>query len=217
MPVAIMENVEKKFKVPLIELWGMTEIAGLGSTHPLYGKNKHGSIGCALPFCELKIVDVDNVKKNMPIGEVGELMVKGPITMMGYFGDKEKTNETLEPDGWLHSGDLGKMDNDGYVYIVDRKKDMILVSGFNVFPNEVEDWVNNHPCVLESAAIGVPNERSGEAVKLFVVLREQSVDPTEIIRHCRAGLTSYKVPKEVVFVEDLPKSIIGKILRRELR
>mgnify|MGYP001314390309 CR=1 FL=1 len=130
MPIATMKSVENEFKVPLIELWGMTEIAGLGSTHPLYGKNKHGSIGCAMPYCELKIVNPENASETLPRGDVGELMVKGPITMMGYFGDEEKTRETLEPDGWLHSGDLGTMDEDGCVYIVDRKKDMIIVSGF---------------------------------------------------------------------------------------
>ena len=132
----------------------MTEVAGLGSTHPLYGKNKHGSIGCALPFCELKIVNVDNVKKNMPIGEVGELMVKGPITMMGYFGDEKRTKETLENDGWLHSGDLAKMDEDGYYYIVDRKKDLILTAGYNVYPAESERVLAKHPSV-SIAAVGL--------------------------------------------------------------
>ena len=160
---------------------------------------------------------VDEQENDAAEGATGELWIRGPQVMQGYWQQPEATRDVISRDGWFKTGDFAQIDDEGYIKIVDRKKDMILVSGFNVFPNEVEDWVNNHPCVLESAAIGVPNERSGEAVKLFVVLREQSVDPTEIIRHCRAGLTSYKVPKEVVFVEDLPKSIIGKILRRELR
>jgi long-chain acyl-CoA synthetase len=160
---------------------------------------------------------VDEQENDAAEGATGELWIRGPQVMQGYWQQPEATRDVISRDGWFKTGDFAQIDDEGYIKIVDRKKDMILVSGFNVFPNEVEDWVNNHPYVLESAAIGVPNERSGEAVKLFVVLREQSVDPTEIIRHCRAGLTSYKVPKEVVFVEDLPKSIIGKILRRELR
>ncbi|HIB70014.1 MAG TPA: acyl-CoA synthase, partial [Candidatus Marinimicrobia bacterium] len=153
MPVATMEAVEKGFGVPLYELWGMTEIAGLGSTHPLYGKNKHGSIGCAIPYCELRIADVDDASKTMPRGEVGELMVRGPIVMIGYFGDEEKTRETLEPDGWLHSGDLGTMDEDGCVCIVDRKKDMILTGGYNVYPAEIERVLAAHPDVA-LAAVG---------------------------------------------------------------
>jgi long-chain acyl-CoA synthetase len=147
MPVATMEAVEAGFKVPLYELWGMTEIAGLGSSHPLYGKNKHGSIGCAMPYCELRIADVEDGSITMPRGEVGELMVRGPIVMMGYFGDEEKTRETLEPNGWLHSGDLGTMDEDGCVFIVDRKKDMILTGGYNVYPAEIERVLAAHPDV----------------------------------------------------------------------
>jgi long-chain acyl-CoA synthetase len=126
MPVATMKAVEKGFKVPLYELWGMTEIAGLGSTHPLYGKNKHGSIGCAIPYCELRIADVDDAAKTMPRGEVGELMVRGPIVMMGYFGDETKTRETLEPDGWLHSGDLGTCGPETGCYLSRAGHDRLL-------------------------------------------------------------------------------------------
>ena len=217
MPIAIMENVEKKFKVPLIELWGMTEIAGLGSTHPLYGKNKHGSIGCALPYCELKIVDVDNVKKNMPIGEVGELMVKGPITMMGYFGDEKRTKETLENDGWLHSGDLAKMDEDGYYYIVDRKKDMILTAGYNVYPAEIERVLAKHPSVSIAAVGKEEDELKGEIAKAYVVLKENfKPSEDELINFCRQQLAAYKCPRKVMFVDDVPKTSSGKIMRREL-
>ena len=133
-----METVEKNFGVPLTELWGMTEIAGLGSTHPHDGNVKYGSIGCALPDCELRIADPEDPDRALPRQEVGELQVKGPITMMGYFGAEQKTKETLLESGWLRTGDLGHMDEDGYVFIVDRLKDMILTGGFNVYPAEIE-------------------------------------------------------------------------------
>lgn len=217
MPVTIMENVEKKFKVPLIELWGMTEIAGLGSTHPLYGKNKHGSIGCAMPYCELKIADIDDPTKEMPVGEVGELMVKGPITMMGYFGDTKRTNETLEKDGWLHSGDLAKIDNEGYYYIVDRKKDMILTAGYNVYPAEIERVLAKHSSI-SIAAVGKENDKlKGEIAKAYVVLKEnEKISEEELINFCKTHLAAYKCPRKVIFVDDVPKTSSGKIMRREL-
>ena len=200
--------------VEIHEGYGLTECSPVVSVN-IPGKSKLGTVGPVVPETEVRVVDEQ--ENDAAEGATGELWIRGPQVMQGYWQQPEATRDVISRDGWFKTGDFAQIDDEGYIKIVDRKKDMILVSGFNVFPNEVEDWVNNHPCVLESAAIGVPNERSGEAVKLFVVLREQSVDPTEIIRHCRAGLTSYKVPKEVVFVEDLPKSIIGKILRRELR
>ena len=200
--------------VEILEGYGLTECSPVVSVN-IPGKSKLGTVGPVVPETEVRVVDEQ--ENDAAEGATGELWIRGPQVMQGYWQQPEATRDVINRDGWFKTGDFAQIDDEGYIKIVDRKKDMILVSGFNVFPNEVEDWVNNHPYVLESAAIGVPNERSGEAVKLFVVLREQSVDPTEIIRHCRAGLTSYKVPKEVVFVEDLPKSIIGKILRRELR
>ena len=217
MPVATMVAVEKGFGVPLYELWGMTEIAGLGSTHPLYGKNKHGSIGCAIPYCELRIADVDDASKTMPRGEVGELMVRGPIVMIGYFGDEEKTRETLEPDGWLHSGDLGTMDEDGCVCIVDRKKDMILTGGYNVYPAEIERVLAAHPDVALAAVGKQPDEMKGEIAKAYVVLKE-GVTGTEqnMIDFCRKSLAAYKCPRKVQFVDDVPKTSTGKIMRREL-
>jgi long-chain acyl-CoA synthetase len=217
MPVATMEAVEKEFKAPLYELWGMTEIAGLGSTHPLYGKNKHGSIGCAIPYCELRIADVDDASKTMPRGEVGELMVRGPIVMMGYFGDEEKTRETLEPDGWLHSGDLGTMDDDGCVFIVDRKKDMILTGGYNVYPAEIERVLAAHPDVALAAVGKQPDEIKGEIAKAYVVLKEGATSTEqEMIDFCRGSLASYKCPRKVQFVMDVPKTNTNKIMRREL-
>ena len=217
MPIATMEAVEKAFKVPLIELWGMTEIAGLGSTHPLYGQNKHGSIGCAMPYCELKIVNSENASETLPRGEVGELMVKGPITMMGYFGDQDKTNETLEPDGWLHSGDLGKMDNDGYVYIVDRKKDMILTAGYNVYPAEIERVLANHPDVALAAVGKETDELKGEIAKAYIVLKDEAkISEQDLIDFCHETLAAYKCPRKIKFVKDVPKTSTGKIMRREL-
>lgn len=217
MPVATMEAVEKGFKVPLYELWGMTETAGVGSTHPLYGRNKHGSIGCAVPYCELRIVDVDDVAKTMPQGEVGELMIRGPIVMMGYYGDEEKTRETLEPDGWLHSGDLGWMDEDGCVFIVDRKKDMILTGGYNVYPAEIERVLAAHPDVALAAVGKQPDPMKGEIAKAYVVLKEGATSTEQaLIDFCRISLAAYKCPRKVQFVDDVPKTSTGKIMRREL-
>jgi len=217
MPVPTMEAVESAFKVPLIELWGMTEIAGLGSTHPLLGSNKHGSIGCAIPYCELRIADAEDAGRTMPRGEVGELMVRGPIVMMGYFGDEEKTRETLEPDGWLHTGDLGTMDEDGCVFIVDRKKDMILTGGYNVYPAEIERVLAAHPAVALSAVGKQPDAMKGEIAKAYVVLKaDASCTEEELIAFCRESLAAYKCPRLVQFVSDVPKTSTGKIMRREL-
>jgi long-chain acyl-CoA synthetase len=217
MPVATMEAVETAFEVPLIELWGMTEIAGLGSTHPLYGPNKHGSIGCALPYCELRIADVDDANKTMPRGEVGELMVRGPIVMMGYFNNEDQTREAIEPDGWLHTGDLGTMDEDGCVFIVDRKKDMILTGGYNVYPAEIERVLAAHPVVALAAVGKLPDPVKGEIAKAYIVLKsDTSTTEDEIIKFCRKSLAAYKCPRKVQFVKDVPKTSTGKIMRREL-
>jgi long-chain acyl-CoA synthetase len=217
MPVATMKAVEEGFKVPLTELWGMTEIAGLGSTHPLYGTNKHGSIGCAIPYTELRIADAEYAAITMPRDEVGELMVRGPIVMSGYFGDDEKTRETLEPDGWLHTGDLGTMDEDGCVYIVDRKKDMILTGGYNVYPAEIERVLAGHPAVALAAVGKQEDALKGEIAKAYVVLKEgETGDEQEIIAFCREKLAAYKCPRKVQFVADVAKTSTGKIMRREL-
>jgi long-chain acyl-CoA synthetase len=217
MPVAVMEAVEAAFKVPLIELWGMTEIAGLGATHPWLGKNRHGFIGCALPYCELRIADPENAACTLPHGEVGELMVRGPIVMTGYFGDPDKTRETLEPDGWLHTGDLGTMDQDGCVSIVDRKKDMILTGGYNVYPAEIERVLAAHPDVALAAVGKQADEIKGEIAKAYIMLKDgASVTEEDIIAFCRISLAAYKCPRKVQFVKDVPKTSTGKIMRREL-
>ena len=167
-----------------------------------------------LPSTDIKLLDEDG--NDVPLGEPGEMWVKGPQVMKGYLNRAEATDEILK-DGWLATGDIATVDKQGYFYIVDRKKDMILVSGFNVFPNEIEEVAAMHEGIVEAAAVGVPHEVSGEVVKLYVVRKDDSVTEESVIAHCREHLTGYKVPKQVVFKDDLPKTNVGKILRRELR
>ena len=218
MPEPKMREVEDRFGCPLIELWGMTELGGLGTTFPAYGPNKHGSIGIQLPYVECRIADVEDANKTLPPDEVGELMVRGPIVMMGYFGNEEKTKETIEPDGWLHTGDVAQMDGEGCVYIVDRKKDMILTAGYNVYPAEIERVVAGHPAVALVAVGSVPDEMKGELAKAYIVLKEGiNATEQEIIEFCRESLAAYKVPRLVQFVSDVPKTSTGKVMRRMLR
>ena len=167
-----------------------------------------------VPSTDIKLLDDDG--NEVPFGDPGEMYVKGPQVMKGYLNRPEATDEIIK-DGWLATGDIAKCDEDGYFYIVDRKKDMILVSGFNVYPNEVEDVAANMGGILECAAIGVADEKSGEAVKLFVVKSNPDLTEQQVIQHCKDNLTGYKVPKYVEFRDDLPKTNVGKILRRELR
>ncbi|MBL4603091.1 MAG: AMP-binding protein [Emcibacteraceae bacterium] len=217
MPIAAMKEVESAFKVPLIELWGMTEIAGLGATHALLGTNKHGSIGCALPYCEVRIAEAEDASRTLAYGEVGELMIRGPIVMMGYYGDRQKTHETIEADGWLHTGDLATMDQDGCVRIVDRKKDMILTGGYNVYPAEIERVLAEHPAVAIAAVGKLPDDLKGEIAKAYIVLKNDAkCTEEEIIAFCRNVLAAYKCPRKVQFVNDVPKTSTGKIMRREL-
>lgn len=179
------------------------------------GKVRLGTVGQLVPETEIKVVDEDN--NAVSPGERGEAWVRGPQVMLGYWAQEQASRESITEDGWFKTGDYVEVSDDGYITIVDRKKDMILVSGFNVFPNEIEDWVDHHPDVLESAAIGVPDDRTGERIKLFVVSKSGQEPTDSIVKHCKEGLTAYKIPREIVYVEDLPKSIIGKILRRELK
>jgi len=213
MSSSIAEEWLEKTGCEIMEGYGLTECSPAVTVN-VPGRVLAGTVGFALP--ETELCTANEAGEILSPGERGELWIRGPQVMQGYWKQEQATREALTPEGWFKSGDYAEIDSDGYVRIVDRKKDMILVSGFNVFPNEIEDWVNRHPSVLESAAIAAPNERTGEAVKLFVVIDGDKPGVEEIIAHCRQGLTSYKVPKEVVFVDDLPKSIIGKILRREL-
>jgi long-chain acyl-CoA synthetase len=217
MPVPTSREVEERFGVPLIELWGMTEIGGLGTTHPLYGPNRHGSIGIPLPFVECRIADREDPSKTLGPDEDGELMLRGPIVMQGYYGNEKATKETLEPDGWLHSGDIARMDGEGYIYIVDRKKDMIITGGYNVYPAELERVIAGHPAVAMVAVGSQPDEAKGELAKAYVVPKEDAQENEEtIIEYCREHLAAYKVPRAVQFVSNLPQTSTGKIMRREL-
>jgi long-chain acyl-CoA synthetase len=175
---------------------------------------KEGTIGIPFPSTDVKLVDED--RKPVAVGQPGELACRGPQVMLGYWQRPDETAKVLE-DGWLYTGDVAQMDEEGYFKIVDRKKDMILVSGFNVYPNEVEDCLANHPGVREAAVIGVPDEHSGEVVKAFIVRKDPALTAEQVREHCKASLAGYKVPRQVEFREDLPKSPIGKIIRRELR
>ncbi|MFA3760897.1 long-chain-fatty-acid--CoA ligase FadD [Yersinia sp. 2544 StPb PI] len=216
MPVqkAVAERWEKLTGKHLLEGYGLTECSPLVTGNPYDLKHYSGSIGLPVPSTDVRLVDDEG--NEVGLGEPGELWVRGPQVMLGYWQRPEATDEVLK-DGWLATGDIATLDEQGFLRIVDRKKDMILVSGFNVYPNEIEDVVALHPKVLESAAVGVPNEVSGETVKLFVVKKDASLTPEELLTHCRRYLTGYKVPKIVEFRDELPKSNVGKILRRELR
>lgn len=198
---------------PVIQGYGLTETSPVLSFNPL-GKTRDGSIGIPLPSTFMRCVDDQG--QPVPQGERGEIAVKGPQVMRGYWNKPEETAEVLK-DGWFLTGDIGVMDEDGYFSIVDRKKDMVVVSGFNVYPNEIEDCLASHPGIFESAVIGVPDEATGEAVKAFVVLTDKSLTPDDIRAHCKKHLTAYKVPKRVEMRDQLPKSNVGKILRKDLR
>jgi long-chain acyl-CoA synthetase len=216
--MAIQRSVNDQWKSVtgknLVEGYGMTEASPVVSVNPIDGSGKIGSIGMPVPSTDVRIVDdTGNV---LPVGQEGEIQVKGPQVMLGYYHKPEETANTIR-DGWLCTGDIGMMDEDGYFRVVDRKKDMIIVSGFKVFPNEVEDVVQAHPKVKECAVVGMPSEKSGEAVKLFIVKKDKSLSKNEILDYCREKLTGYKIPKEVEFRDSLPKTNVGKILRRELR
>ena len=213
---AVAEKWEKVTHCALIEGYGMTESSPVATINPLVdGAHFSGSIGLPVPSTSISIQDEDG--KQLDLGEVGEICIQGPQVMKGYWNQPGETRKVLSEDGWLRTGDIGRIDDHGYVFIVDRKKDMILVSGFNVYPNEIEDTVMQHPGVAEVAAIGVPDEHSGEVVKVFVVRKDPNLTVEQLKEFCRANLTGYKRPKVIEFRDALPKSNVGKILRRELR
>ncbi|MEM9677139.1 MAG: AMP-binding protein [Pseudomonadota bacterium] len=215
--MALQSSVAERWEAvsgkPVLEGYGLTESSPVITFNPL-GKTRPNSIGIPVPSTELRCVDEQG--KDVPQGEPGELAARGPQIMKGYWNRPEETAKTMLDD-WLLTGDIGQMDEDGYFYIVDRKKDMVLVSGFNVFPNEIEDCLARHPGILEAAVIGVPDGASGEAVKAFVVLTDTTLTSEAIRAYCKEHLTAYKVPKVVEVREDLPKSNVGKILRKDLR
>ena len=217
IPASVSQRFEALTGIKISEGYGLTETSPATHFNPMAGTKKEGSIGPAWPDTDAKIVDLDDGVTEMPIGTEGELVIKGPQVMKGYWKRPDETNDMIR-DGWLHTGDIAKMDDDGYFYIVGRTKVMIICSGCNVYPDEVDEVLTAHPAVLESATIGIPDERRGETVKSFVVLRpEYSTSADELKEHCAAQLASYKVPRIIEFREALPKSTVLKILRRELR
>jgi long-chain acyl-CoA synthetase len=217
LPIEVIERFEKLSGAMLYEGYGLTEASPTTHSTPTLAKRKIGSVGLPFPSTECKIVDLETGERVVPVGEAGELCVRGPQVMKGYWNRPEETAIALR-DGWLYTGDVARMDEDGFFYIVQRKKDMIIVSGFNVYPNEVEDVLFTHPAVLEAVVIGVPDHYRGEAVKAFIVLRPgANATADEVTEFCRANLAKYKVPTLVEFMPSLPKSAVGKVLRRELR
>lgn len=217
--MAIQRPVAEKWKQitgrPLVEGFGMTETSPCACVNPLNNDERIGTIGLPLSSTYIRIADPDT-NTALPLGEVGEIQVYGPQVMKGYYQKPEETAKVIV-DGWMKTGDMGLMDNDGFVKIVDRLKDMILVSGFNVYPNEIEEVIASHPKVLEVAAIGIPDEKSGEVPKVFIVKKDPSLTEEEVLKHCNDNLTGYKRPRYVEFRTELPKTNVGKILRRALR
>jgi long-chain acyl-CoA synthetase len=211
---AVAEHWKKVTGCILTQAWGLTETSPAACINPA-NEDFNDSIG--LPISSTEVAIMNDAGEPLPIGESGEICVRGPQVMQGYYNRPDETAKVMLPDGWLRTGDIGRMDARGYVFIEDRKKDMINVSGFNVYPNEVESVAVTHPGVLEAAAVAKADERSGEVVALFVVRKDPALTAEAVIEHCRAALTGYKVPKYVYFKSDLPKTNVGKILRRELR
>ena len=217
--MAVQEAVAKKWLAitgcPVAEGYGLSETSAGVTCNPTDTDAYSGSIGLPMPNVEIRILDDDG--KDVPLGQAGEIAIKGPQVMSGYWQRPDETANVMTPDGFFKSGDVGVMDERGYMRIVDRKKDMILVSGFNVYPNEIEGVVASHPGVLECAAVGVPDKQAGEAVMLFVVKKDPNLTKQELMKYCMEQLTGYKKPKYVEFRDELPKTNVGKILRRQLR
>ena len=217
LPVDVMEQFEARTGARIAEAYGMTEASSVTHVNPLKGQRKFGSIGIPIIGTEAKIVGVEDPTIEVGVGEIGELMVKGPQVMQGYWNSPDETANAMI-DGWLRTGDIARMDEEGYFYIVDRKKDMILSAGYNVYPREVEEVLYQHPKVLEAAVIGLPDGMRGERIGAYIILKPgQTATPAEIRTFCRERLAPYKQPRTVVFRDNLPKSLAGKVLRRQLR
>jgi long-chain acyl-CoA synthetase len=212
---AVAERWKQLTGVTLVEAYGLTETSPACCMNPLDLPDYNGAIGLPIPSTDCCLKDEEG--RMLPQGEVGELCTRGPQVMAGYWQRPEETAKVIDADGWLHTGDMARMDERGFFFIVDRKKDMILVSGFNVYPNEIEDVVAMMPGVLEVAAVGVADEKSGEAVKVVIVRKDPTLTAEQVKAFCRENLTGYKLPKFIEFRDELPKSNVGKILRRELR
>lgn len=213
LPLAVLEGFEKKFNCQILEGYGLSEASAVLTAHTLEMVRKPGSVGKPIAGVELLIVDDNN--QPLPTGQVGELVARGPNIMREYYHLPEETRSVLR-DGWLYTGDMGYIDEDGYVYIVERKKDLIIRGGFNVYPRDVEEVLNRHPAVAESAVIGIPSERMGEEVKAFIVLRAE-IEVETLKAYCREALANYKTPSEIAFVSALPRNPVGKIDKKELR
>ncbi|PWR21681.1 AMP-binding protein [Zavarzinia compransoris] len=218
MPTAKIEAVVSRFGCPLLELWGMTEVAGPAVTHSPYWPPRLGSIGLPVPGVEARIADLADPARDAGPGQAGELVVRGPLVTQGYWNNPAATAETIDPAGWLATGDIARMDEDGYIFIVDRKKDLIITAGYNVYPAELEQVIAMHPAVAMVAVAGVPDADKGEIAQAFVVRHSgAALDEAELLLHCRHHLAAYKIPRRIAFVSDLPKTSTGKILRRSLR
>lgn len=217
MPKALLERFKEKTDVEIIEGYGLTEASPVTHLNPLRGKKKLGSIGLPFPDTDCRVVDLETGTKDMPPGEPGELIIRGPQVAKEYYHKPEETAETFR-DGWLYTGDVAVMDEDGYFTIVDRKKDMVVVGGYNVYPREIDEVLLMHPKIAEAAAVGVPDDLRGEAIKAYVVPAEgEEISAAEVKKWCREQLSSYKVPKAVEIRQELPKTIVGKVLRRKLK
>lgn len=217
LPVKVQEVFEKITGGKLTEGYGLSEASPVTHSNPIYGKNVPGSIGLPIPDTEMKIVDIETGDTELPIGESGELCVRGPQVMEGYLNMPEETAQSLR-DGWLYTGDIAKVDEEGYTYIVDRKKDMVIAGGYNIFPRDIEEVLYTHPKIKEAAVAGISDPYRGETLKAYVVLKEgETLTEEEVIEFCKENLAAYKVPKLVEFRTELPKTMVGKILRRALR
>jgi long-chain acyl-CoA synthetase len=217
LPIEVIKSFEEKTGSQICEGYGLSETSPVVTTNPWGAKTKAGSIGVPLPDTEIRVVDLEEGTKDMPTGQPGELIIKGPQVTSGYYKMPDETAKTVK-DGWLFTGDIGMIDEEGYFFIVDRKKDMIIAGGYNIYPRDIDEVLFQNPKILEACAIGIPDSYRGETVKAFVVLKPgESMTKEEVINFCKEKLAKYKVPTQVEFIDTLPKSGVGKILRKELR
>jgi len=217
MPTASILEVERRLGCPVLELWGMTEVAGPATSHSPYWPSRHGSIGLPFPGMRIRIADLEDASKPAPRNEAGELLIHGAFVTQGYWRNETATSAAISGDGWLATGDIARQDGDGYLYIIDRRKDMIITAGYNVYPAELEQVIAMHPAVAMAAVAPIPDPEKGELAKAFIVLRPgQRCTEDEMLAHCREHLATYKVPRVIAYVDDLPKTSTGKIMRRAL-
>ncbi|MBP2258675.1 acyl-CoA synthetase (AMP-forming)/AMP-acid ligase II [Virgibacillus campisalis] len=217
MPVELLRNFEKKTGATIVEGYGLSESSPITHCNPPFSTRKPGSVGIGIPSTEYKVVDLEEGTKELPTGETGELIIRGPQVMKGYWNMPEETAQTLR-NGWLYTGDIASIDEEGYVYIVDRKKDLIIASGYNIYPRDVEEIIYQHPAIQEAVVVGIPDSYRGETVKAVAVLKEgKTFTEEELITYCRDNMAAYKAPHVIEFREDLPKTNVGKILRRKVR